>query len=272
MADRSGYPLAPAKAVIGESLMMTALLTPRLTRLAMLAASGLVAGSVAACGSSNHRDTGQPATSPGSTSAAPTTTPPPPPPVGHDHIEGLVDSVSDNTIRLTQRDRTAATVDFTPQTMVTELTPAQLPDVTSGSCVDVDAGPTAAPPGGAITAKSVTISPAVGGRCPPPPGEPADSPGAYGMVDSVTGDTIAVTTTDPAGTTSRTTVTVTDTTTYTKHAVTNAQAIQQGKCLAAQGTTDGGVLHAATIDLEPCPPMGRPRHHFHIPYIPHHHH
>jgi hypothetical protein len=254
--------------------MLTTLLRPRLTRLAIVAVSGVIAGSVAACGSSNHQNSGQPATSPGTTSttAASTSPPPPAPPVGHDHIEGLVDSVSDNTIRLTQRDRTAATVDFTPQTMVTEVSSAALPDVTPGSCVDVEAEPGDAPPGGPITAKSVTISPAVGGKCLPPPGEPAESPGAAGIVDSVTGDTIAVNTTDPDGKTSQTTVTVTATTTYIKHAVTNAQAIQQGKCLAAQGTADGGVLHAATIDLEPCPPMGRPGHHFHIPHIPHHHH
>ena len=66
-----------------------------------------------------------------------------------------------------------------------------------------------------------------------------------------------------------TTATVIDTTTYTKHAVTNAQAIQQGKCLAAQGTLNAGVLQAATIDLEPCPPMGGGHHRFHLPGLPH---
>ena len=59
--------------------------------------------------------------------------------MGHDEIEGLVRSVSGNTIQLTQRDRTAATVDFTPATMVTELSPAKLTDVKPGSCVDVEA-------------------------------------------------------------------------------------------------------------------------------------
>ena len=53
--------------------------------------------------------------------------------------------MSGNTIQLTQRDRTAATVDFTPTTMVTELTSAQLTDVTPGSCVDVGAAPESGP-------------------------------------------------------------------------------------------------------------------------------
>jgi len=208
--------------------------------------------------------------------------------VGRDHIEGMINSVSGNTIHLTQRNRTAATVDFTPTTKITEVSSAALSDVTLGSCVDVKAGPESGPPGGAITAQSVEISPAEGGKCPPPEepgggsagaqppapsaGEPAERPGVYGTVSSVTGNTIAVTETDPTGKTTHTNVTVIETTAYVKHTVTNAQAIQQGKCMAAQGTESGGVLQATTIDLEPCPPMGRPHHHFYLPHLPHHHH
>jgi len=199
--------------------------------------------------------------------------------MGHDEVEGLVRSVSGNTIQLTQRNRTAAAVDFTPSTMVTELGPAKLTDVTPGSCVDVATVAQGGPPGGPVTAQSVTISPSEGGKCPPPAapgpgsaGGPAESPGVIGTVDSVTGNTIAVSSTDPTGKTTHATVNVTDTSTYNKHAVTNAQAIQNGKCMAAQGIKDGAVLHAATIDLEPCPPMGRPHHHFHFPHLPHIHH
>jgi hypothetical protein len=277
--------------VIGEALIFTTSLEPRLAWPAMLVVAGAIAVSVVACDTSTNQHTGAEHTGAPTSSTSPTNAapkPPPAPPIGKDHIEGLVNSVSGNTIRLTQRNRTAATVDFSPQTMVTELTPAKLPDVTAGSCVDVEAGPNNAPPGGAITAQAVTISPAVGGKCPPleqpppgspgtPPGappsaEPTQSPGVHGMVASITGNTIEVTGTDPTGKTTHTNLTVTDTTTYTKHAITNAQAIQQGKCMAAQGTDNGGVLQAATIDLEPCPPMGRPRHHFHFPHLPHPHH
>ncbi len=240
----------------------------RLTRLAILGVTGATAASLAACGNSSNENTGKPSTSASSTTPPPK--PPPAPPIGHDEVEGLVRSVSDNRIQLTQRDRTAAAVDFTPATMVTELSSAALTDVKPGSCVDVKPAAQSAPLGGAATAESVEISPSEGGKCPPPL-RPAGSLGVSGIVDSVTGNTIAVNSIDPTGKATHTTVTVINTTTYTKHAVTNAQAIQNGKCLAAQGTKDGGVLHAATIDLEPCPPMGRPHHHFHIPW-PHHRH
>jgi hypothetical protein len=244
---------------------------PPLTRLAILAVTGATAVSIAACSTSNNQNTGKPSTSVSPTSTAPKP-PPPAPPMGHDHIEGLVRSVSGNAIQLTQRDRSPATVDFTPKTMVTELGPAKLTDVTPSSCVDVEAAAQSGPPGAPVTAQSVTISPSEGGRCPPPEpssGGPAESPSIYGTVASVTGNTIDVTSTDPTGKTTHTNVNVTDTTTYTKHAVTNAQAIQNGKCMAAQGTTTAGVLQAVTIDLEPCPPMGRPHHHFHFPHLPH---
>jgi Domain of unknown function (DUF5666) len=193
--------------------------------------------------------------------------------MGHDEVEGLVRSVSGNTIQLTQRDRTGATVDFAPSTMVTELGSAALPDVKPGSCVDAKPAPQNPPPDGPITAESVEISPSEGGRCPPPVGPP-ETGTVSGIVASVTGDTIAVNGMDPTGKATHTTVTVTTTTTYTQHAVTDAHAIQNGKCMAAMGTKDGGVLHAQTIDLEPCPPMGRPHHHFHIPipHFPHLHH
>ena len=248
-------------------------LKTRVTRLVVLAVTGATTLSIAACSTSNNQNTGKPGTSASPTASPTTSAPKPPaPPVGHDEVEGLVRSVSGNRIQLTQRDRTGAAVDFTPSTLVTELSPAKLSDVIRGSCVDVEAAAQSGPPGGPVTAQSVTISPSEGGKCPPPvpsPGGPAESPSVYGIVDSVTGNTIAVNSIDPTGKATRTTVNVADTTTYNKHAVTNAQAIQNGKCMAAQGTKDGGVLHAATIDLEPCPPMGRPHHHFHFPHLPH---
>ena len=250
--------------------MFVTLPGPSRTRLIAPLLAGVTALCIAACGTSNDENSPQTVTaaSQPSSAAKPPPPPPPPPPVGKDHIEGLVRSVSGDTIQLTQRDRSAATVDLTPQTMVTELGSAALIDVKPGSCVDVRSAPQSASPGGAITAESVEISPAVAHQCPPPP---ESGVAVYGIVDSVADNAIKVNTVDPTGKTTHSTVSVINTTTYTKHAVTTAQAIQNGKCLAAQGTKDGGVLHAATIDLEPCPPMGRPHHHFHIPW-PHHRH
>jgi hypothetical protein len=254
---------------------------PQMTRPAIIAVTML---SVAACSASDHENTGKPGTSASPTSSAPN--PPPRPPVGLDHVEGLVRSVSDSTIQLTQRDRSAATVDFTSATVVTELTSAQLTDVTPGSCVEVETGAASAPPGGAITALSVTISPAEGGTCAPPkepcagsasapssipsPGEHTDGPDVCGSVSSVTDNTIAVAGTDPTGKTTHTNVIVNDTTIYNQHAITSIQAVEKDKCIAAQGTKTGGALQAAAIDIEPCPPMGHPHHHFHLPHLHHH--
>jgi hypothetical protein len=63
-------------------------------------------------------------------------------------------------------------------------------------------------------------------------------------------------------------VTVTDTTKSTKQSTTDAQAIAQGKCIAAHGTTDGGgTLQATTISVQQsdngsCPLLGG-KHHRH---------
>jgi hypothetical protein len=265
--------------------MFAASLRLRVARFAILAVSGATALSVAACGTSHNENVQKPTASARPTTSAPTSPPSAPIPAeGKDHVEGLIRSVSGNVVELTQRNRTPATVDFTSSTRVIETTPAQLTDVTAGSCVDVEPTREGAPTGGAISAQSVTISPAVDGKCPPPtppapgsagtpppppaaPAAPAENPGVYGTVAFVSGNMIAVTS---AGGNATQDVTVTDTTSYTKQTPATTQAITQGKCMAAQGTTDNrGVLQATTIDLEPCPPLGRPHHHF--PHLPHHH-
>jgi len=240
---------------------------PRLTQLAILGVIVLIALFIAMCGPSNNAsntgNTGKPTVSAIPPSSAPSAAPPPapqPPAVGKDYVEGLVESVSGNAIQL--RTRTgAATVDFTSSTRVVDVTPAQLTDVTPGSCVNVRATPQGAPPGAAITAQSVTITPAIDGKCPPPAG-------FYGTVASVSGNTIAVNNTDARGQNTPTNVTVTNTTTYSKQTPTTTQAIEHGKCMGAQGTNSAGVLQATTISLEPCPPMGRPHHH--LPHLPFH--
>ncbi len=149
--------------------------------------------------------------------------------MGKDYVEGLVESVSGNAIQL--RTRTgAATVDFTPSTRIADVTPAQLTDVTPGSCVNVRATPQSAPTGAAIAAQSVTITPAIDGKCPP-------SLGFYGTVASVSGNTIAVNNTAVGGQTTPTNVTVTNTTSYSKQTATNAQAIAHGKCMGLREQT-----------------------------------
>jgi uncharacterized protein DUF5666 len=241
---------------------------PRLIPLAILTAViAAIALAVSMCGPSNNTsnsgNTGKPTVSAIPPSSPPSAVPPPappPPPVGKDYVEGLVQSVSGNTIQL--RTRTgSATVGFTPETRVVQVTPAQLSDVTPGSCVNVRATPQSAPTGAAITAQAVTITPAIDGKCPPPPG-------FYGTVTSVSGNTIAVNGIGAGGQTTPTNVTVANTTSYTKQAPSSTQAIENGKCMGAQGMNDSsGVLQATTISLEACPPMGHPHHHLHLPHL-----
>jgi hypothetical protein len=202
--------------------------------------------------------------------------PTPTPDAGKDYVEGLVESVSGNAIQLKTRSG-AAKVGFTPSTKVTEVTPAQLADVTPGSCVDVVAASQSAPANGPTTAQSVTISTAVDGKCLPPPAPgpggrpPTAAPAAvFGTVTSVSGNTIAVNSIGPGGQTTPADVTVTNATSYRKDVVADSHAIQNGKCMGAQGTNSGGVLQATMISLEPCPPMGHPHHQLpHLPHLPH---
>jgi hypothetical protein len=233
-----------------------------------------IAVAAVGCGSSNDHSTAKPSSS--VSSARPAPPPPPPPPA--DYVEGMISTFEGNTIGLRTREGTA-TVNFSPSTEIIETTPAQLSDVTPGSCVDIHPAPNSAP--GAVTAQSVTVSPAANGNCPPPApepgpagpappssGGPAAAPAVDGKVDSVTDNVITV-----AGA-PQTKVTVTDTTTYAKAAPADTEALTQGKCLSAEGTKNSaGVLQATMIDLQPCPPMGRPRHRFHFPFhLPHRHH
>ncbi|HET9874428.1 MAG TPA: DUF5666 domain-containing protein [Mycobacterium sp.] len=167
-----------------------------------------------------------------------------------DRVIGPIASVSGSTFEVTQSSGNA-TVGFTDSTTVSEAVPAQLSDVTVGSCVK--AGPTpesAAADSGAITAKWVMVSTAVDGKCPQRPGSasgapPAQHRGVRGVVDSVSGNTITVT-----GDTSQTTVTLTDTTSYRKRVAADAHAIAVGRCAAARGTEDAsGVLQATRVTV-----------------------
>ena len=222
-----------------------------------------VALSLAACGSSSNNASptssstssnasGSSTTSGSSTSTAPTSpgtasgpTSTSQPAGGTDRVAGLIASLSGNSIQVTERDGTA-TVAFTSSTSMSSMAPAQLSDVTAGSCVMVrptrDGGPTSS---GTVTARSVAVFAATGGNCPQPQG----GHGVGGTVASVNGNTIAVTT---GANSPQTTVSVTDSTTYTKRTSATSQDIAPGKCLAARGTKDNsGVLQATAISLRP---------------------
>jgi hypothetical protein len=269
---KSGCTVRP---IIERTYMPATTSTARLSRFAMFAVSGATALSLAACGSSNEAKPN----ATGSTSVAPTSSSAPSAKSeGHDWVKGLIDSVSGSAIQVSQHSG-SATVDFTPSTTVAELMPAQLTDVTVGSCISVHPeGHNDSPTGGSITAGSIRISTAVDGKCPEPkhhqpdatpPSAAAPKPApTTGQVASVAGHNITVKSADPSGNSSPATVSVTYTTKYTKKAPADAQAIAQGKCILAHGTKDGGgALQAEAITVQAadngqCPgPSGEHHHH-----------
>lgn len=247
-----------------------------LTRFAILAATGAAALSVAACGSSNNST---PASTSTSTSTVTSTSTSPAPAQGEASVKGLIASVAGNSIQVTKDDNTKAAVNFTATTKVTEVAPATLSDVTSGSCISVR--PAQEIQGNQpVTAASVRVSPSVNGTCPPgkespqastttpPSGAPAPAKPKplRGSVASVTGNSITVAGADASGNTTQTTVTVDDNTKYSKLTTATPDAVAQGKCVSARGTLDsGGTLQATSIKLRPandgkCPSQGNPPH------------
>jgi hypothetical protein len=158
--------------------------------------------------------------------------------------------VSGNTIQVTERNSTA-TIAFTNQTAVAEMDPAQPSDVTVGSCVSIRPARDSQP-NGPVTARAVVVSPAGNGQCPQSQG----GRGVRGMVASVTGTTVAVTT---EGNSNPTTVRINGNTRYVKRVTADSQAIAAGKCVMARGTEDNsGALEATSISVRqagnrPCP-------------------
>jgi hypothetical protein len=218
----------------------------RYTILAITAATAL---SVAACGSSNSP---APAASKSSitppTSSSSTATPTPqaaPPGNGKDRVSGTIASVSGNTVQVNQKNGTA-TVDITGSTQITEITAAQLTDVTPGSCLTARLPHDSAP---GTPARHIIIAPTTNGGC----NSPQNTHGAVvrGTVASVNGNTVVVNA-NQNGSTSQANVTVDNNTTYMKRASATSASIAQGKCLAARGTDDtSGALQATNVTVAP---------------------
>jgi hypothetical protein len=157
--------------------------------------------------------------------------------------------VSGNTIQVNQRKGTA-TVDVTPSTTVAELTPAQLTDVTAGSCVSVRPAHGNGSGGAQVTARNVVIGTGPNGTCTAP--QHAREGAVRGTVASVNGNTVVVNVTDQNGSTSQANVAIDNTTTYEKRATATPAAITQGKCLAARGSNDSsGNLQATAVTVTP---------------------
>ena len=228
---------------------------PRFARGALFALAGLTALSVAACGApTNTNGTSADSSAPATSSAAPHGEH-----SGKDHVAGLIASVSGSTVQVTKKDGTA-TVGFGQSTKISEITSAQLTDVTAGSCIAAMVQQDSNPP----TARRVMIWPAEDGNCTPahkkdsPESSPAptsdkraEHQAIRGTVSTVSGNAITVSATDPnGGAATPTTVTVNNDTAYAKRAPATQSAIAAGKCIAAHGADDAsGNLQAATITL-----------------------
>jgi hypothetical protein len=199
-------------------------------RYGIIALTSAAAVALAACSSSS---TPAPATT--ATTAKPNK--------AGDRVAGLIASVSGNTIHVTEKNSTA-TIDFTNQTAISEIDPAQLSDVTAGSCVGVR--PTRdSRPNGPVTAHTVLVGPARNGQCP----QAQDGRGVRGTVASVNGNTISVAT---AANPTPTTVGINGGTGYAKRVAANPKAITAGKCITGRGTNDSsGALQATSITVRP---------------------
>jgi hypothetical protein len=163
-------------------------------------------------------------------------------------VAGLVASVSGNTIAVDQRRGGSATVDVTPSTTVTQVSPAQLSDLTAGNCVSVRPASHNGSGGTQITASRVMIGASSNGQCAAP--QNARGRAVRGTVASVNGNTVVLNVSGDNGSTSPTNLAVDSNTTYTKRASATPAVITQGECLAAGGSKDSsGALQATNITV-----------------------
>ena len=180
------------------------------------------------------------------------------------------------------------TVNFTPTTRFTRTVPATRASVTVGTCVSVASTSTASSasvPVTALTARSVTITPAVSGSCTaqaggfggirgggnrgpaPSAGGATPSPGAARAGNRVFGKVTSASAAGfvvqgrlggrSTGTAADVAVTVNPTTTYTSTLAADKSAVTVGSCLTAIGPSDStGAVTARSVSIRPAGPGG----------------
>ena len=164
------------------------------------------------------------------------------------------------------------TVTFSTSTTITKTSLVALADITVGSCVVATGTKDATT--GAITARSVTLSPKTASGCPEPPARviPTPSPGASprpsfsprpsglanmsfasGQVTAINGTSLTV----QAQAGADVTVIVSTTARVTRSAVVTAADLQTGQCLSANGPRDSsGNVQATALTITPAGPSG----------------
>ena len=228
-------------------------------RYPMLAIVGITALSAVACSSATKTESAASSVSSVASSAASATTSAatasqaPEKINGEDEVSGSIASVSGMRIEVSSPEGSAS-VSFTDDTKIMELTPAKLTDITAGLCVTIR--PASGAEGGTVVADAVVVGASSGGECKKTGGAdnaglPRSPLGGFrGTVDSVTGTTIAITTYGTDGSKTNSTIETNDLTLFADRHRVKTDAIVEGKCLIAGGTNDtGGVLQAKTINL-----------------------
>ncbi|AQT81688.1 hypothetical protein B1R94_24195 [Mycolicibacterium litorale] len=163
-------------------------------------------------------------------------------------MKGTVTAVTGNTIAV--RAKTGPpTVEITPSTKIFQVNPAQLTDVTAGSCADIRLAAAAAG-GAAQPAKQITVSAATNGKCP----ESSSERVLRGTIAAVTGQSVSLVNSS-AGATA-----VDQNTKYFKQVATTALAITPGACLSSVGPVGpNGVQQATKATVgPPAGPKGCP--------------
>jgi len=226
----------------------------------MLAIVGITALSAVACSSATKTESAASSVSSAASSAASSATTSaaaasqaPEKINGEDEVSGSIASVSGMRIEVSSPDGSAS-VSFTDETKIMELTPAKLTDITAGLCVTIR--PASGAEGGTVVADAVVVGASSGGECKKTGGAdnaglPRSPLGGFrGTVDSVTGTTIAITTYGTDGSKTNSTIETNDLTLFADRHRVKTDAIVEGKCIIAGGTNDtGGVLQAKTINL-----------------------
>jgi hypothetical protein len=241
---------------------------------------------VAACGGGSSASSSTPsaAPSPSASRSGSGQTPP--------GAFGTAAAVSPSSLEVQNPSSGQVTVNFGAATKFSEAEPAALSAVAVGDCV-VATGTPSAGASGSLTARTVSITQPIGGLCtaqpgagfgsggfrprlgngrstpsPRPSGRPANRNGAtaFGKVASMSGSSFVVQGTlrtftgssaSPSSASTKVTVTVGASTTFTKVVPVTHTALAVGECISALGPVDDtGAVTATSIGIRPAGPNG----------------
>jgi hypothetical protein len=210
-------------------------------RAGLIASTSIAILALSACGSSTPAN--QAASSSEQTSTSAPTSAPATPAPAKAKVQGAVATVTPANVVVTTKTG-PITVDITPKTKFTLVSPAQLTDVTNGKCASISQ-PAAAPGAPPAPAKTVTLSaPSADNKCPQSSGS-----SVRGTVTAANPQTVTVAT--DAG--APTPVPVDAKTKYLSQAVSTALVLAPGACVSAAGDppAPGAAVQASAVTVSP---------------------